>query len=215
MRRIWVGGLKDKKNKGKKKHISTNKFLNMTPEKILVPKGLYFLNVGKPNAKKRANHNAGTQFHTLRRWDNSRKFGFVSAGQGVNWSKQIKKLNIGDIVCAYVTEKGFVGIGECMSTAVKILDFKTLEGEFLDEKKLNQETHVLTLNASNKPKSEYAVQIKWLEGLTVDLKNAHRVVGQKLGITQHIVSDLKDSEKKVKFIEEKFGVYFSWSGRKF
>lgn len=187
----------------------------MLPKKVFVPKGLYFLNVGEPNAKKVADHHAKRKFHTLRRWDNSRNFGFVSAGQGENWSKQIEKLDIGDIVCAYVTEKGFVGIGECKSTAVRILDFKTLEGEFLDEKKLKHETHILTLNADNKPKSEYAVQIKWLEGLTVDLKKAHSVVGQKLGITQHIVSDLKESEKKVKFIEEKFGVYFSWSSRKF
>ena len=47
--------------------------------------GIYFANVGEHKG-------------SVRCWDDSRKYGFISAGQGRQWSDQLKKLRSGDII---------------------------------------------------------------------------------------------------------------------
>jgi len=88
---------------------------------IEVSKNLIFLNVGEPPRR-------WIGIHAKRNWKNCKRYRFMSAGQGKKWSGQIKKVNKDDIICAYITEHGFVGIGKCISEeATPILKFKTSE----------------------------------------------------------------------------------------
>ena len=187
------------------------------PSRIIeVSQNLWFVNVGVPSSRKLAEHQQGIRYHSLRRWDNSKDFGFISAGQGPSWIEQIRKVKENDIVCAFVTEKGFVGIGKCLKRAIMITQFQTSRNEFLSNVRLIQPTNILTNNAHQKTLSEYAIQVGWYKGLTVDLENAYSIVGLNLGITQHIVTDLKNGvQAKVEFIENSFGVKFKWAGRRF
>ena len=71
--------------------------------------GLFFVNVGEGET---------------RTWEDCRKFGFLSAGQGKKYSDSIKSLNQGDVVAAYLNGKGYVGIGKVVEKAKQILDFR-------------------------------------------------------------------------------------------
>lgn len=69
--------------------------------------GIYYLNVGEgPN----------------RNWEDCRKHGFLAAGGGPQWRDQILGLEQGDIVVAYVTSHGYVGVGRVTTQAVPFRD---------------------------------------------------------------------------------------------
>jgi hypothetical protein len=129
-----------------------------------------------------------------------------------NWSDQIRKLEVQDIVCAYITERGFVGIGECISKAEPIRNFRTKEGKFLRVKvDLLGPTFILTENIDDDEKCEYAVGIKWLPELTIKNKEkAHSVTGLHLGINQNIYTELRQNTPKVDFIKKSFSVDFAF-----
>jgi len=67
------------------------------------------------------------------------------------------------------------------------------------------------LNSSDQDKCEYLIGVDWFDGLTVSRENAKSVRGQKLGITQHIYTELKNNCKKIEFIKNAFSVKFRFS----
>ena len=71
--------------------------------------GLYYVNVGE------GDH---------RCWEDCHKYGFISAGQNKKWSDPIRTFEIGDVVCAYLKGKGYVGVGIVEQKAVRVNDFK-------------------------------------------------------------------------------------------
>ncbi|MGN6439225.1 MAG: hypothetical protein ACTHMM_21970 [Agriterribacter sp.] len=147
---------------------------------IQVPKHLIFLNVGEPNSVRRRRHEQGIEKHAMRNWDNCREFGFISAGQGKRWSDQLGKAEIDDIVCAYVTERGFVGIGQCWSESKPIRDYKSRNGKSLRELPLYP-TNIF-LNCDSLEKCEYIIGVDWFEGLVVSKEKAKSVKGLSLGV---------------------------------
>lgn len=60
-----------------------------------------------------------------RSWSDALKYGFLSANLGGS-GKSIYNVQVGDIVYCYVAGYGFVGIGECTSTAVSMKNFKVM-----------------------------------------------------------------------------------------
>src|SRR5262245_31396196 len=71
--------------------------------------GIYYVNVGEgPYCS----------------WDDCRRFGFLRAGQGRQWSDQIRQLNQGDIVVAYLKGHGYVGVVRVTAMAVQVRDFR-------------------------------------------------------------------------------------------
>jgi uncharacterized protein len=75
--------------------------------------GIYYYNVGE-----------GPHRH----WDDYRKYGFISGGQGVRWRDAMLGFYQGDVVAAYLKGRGFVGIGKLTSRAKPIRDV-TIEGK--------------------------------------------------------------------------------------
>ena len=59
--------------------------------------------------------NVGDWEHRL--WEDSRKFGFLAAGHGKKYSDQLNRLSAGDIVAAYLSGRGYVGIGRVTAAA--------------------------------------------------------------------------------------------------
>ena len=94
-------------------------------------------------------------------WDDCKKYGFISAGQDRKWSDPIRTLERGDIIVAYLKNKGYVGIGRVTDKAVRINDF-TIKGKPL---KL-YDLHVPNIyeNADTN-KSEFPVKIEWLKAV--------------------------------------------------
>lgn len=63
-----------------------------------------------------------------RSWPDALKYGFLSANLGCS-GKSIYNVQIGDTVYCHIAGSGFVGIGECTSTAVPMGNFKvTVDG---------------------------------------------------------------------------------------
>lgn len=64
---------------------------------IEVIKAIRFINVGEdpPNPRE--------DFIGMRQWEACRKFGFMSAGQGIKFSSQLKQIEEGDVIAAYIS----------------------------------------------------------------------------------------------------------------
>lgn len=150
--------------------------------------GLYYVNIGE-----------GMQ----RSWEDCSKYGFLSAGQGRKWSDQIRTLEIGDIVAAYLKGHGYVGIGQVEEKAVRINDFK------IDNKHLNQfdlKTPCIFDNSDNE-NTEYLIKVKWIKNVNKNVAKWKSKSG--LFSTQLIKASLQGQQRTIEFLEYEFGVDFS------
>lgn len=143
--------------------------------------GLYYVNVGQgPH----------------RRWEDCRKFGFLSAGQDVKYSKPLQALNPGDIVAAYLKRKGYVGIGRVLERATRVLDFR-IDGKPLERNLLVQPG---LFNHADNEKTEFLIRVKWLNSF--EGGNAKWQPG--LYTTPLIWASLQNQEKTIDFLQQSF-----------
>jgi hypothetical protein len=81
-----------------------------SPEGLLIDDtGYWFMNVG--------------EYPEGRSWEDSRKYGFMSAGGGPRWVAAVRRLPVGTKLFAYLTRHGYVGLGEVTAAAVPYRDF--------------------------------------------------------------------------------------------
>ncbi|HLF64456.1 MAG TPA: GIY-YIG nuclease family protein [Saprospiraceae bacterium] len=149
--------------------------------------GLYYVNVGQgPH----------------RCWDDCKRFGFLSAGQGPQFSDPIRTLEPGDIVVAYLKRYGYVGIGRVLQKGVKVADFK-YQGRSL--KHCDLEVPNIFQNSDN-DKSEYLVKIDWIK--TVDNEQAKWQKNKQLFTTQLVKASLQRQRETREFLEMEFEIDF-------
>jgi uncharacterized protein len=143
-------------------------------------------------------YNVGEGKH--RNWDDYRKYGFISGGQGDRWGKAMRGFNTGDIVVAYLKGHGFVGVGRIVSEAKMIRDVHVKGKPMLSLPlvccKMNE-------HCESKKKSEYVCLVKWIK--TVSRSKAKSVHGAGLFTTQQVRATLHH-QKTVEFIEREFRV---------
>lgn len=97
-----------------------------------------------------------------RNWEDCVRYGFLSAGQGKNYSGPLKKLKIGDKVFAYMKQNGYVGYGIVNKEAVPVRDFYVDgEGKNLLELPLNQMG--IADNKDDDDLSEWLVGVNWIK----------------------------------------------------
>jgi len=72
-----------------------------------------------------------------RSWEDSKQYGFLSAGQRRKYSEQLEGIQPGDVVVAYLNKRGYVGIGIVEQSPIRIKDFRW-KGKPLNKFKLNQ-----------------------------------------------------------------------------
>ena len=58
-----------------------------------------------------------------RRWEDARRFGFVSGGGRARWSRRLHDLEVGDRVFVHVPGAGYVGIGFVVEAAQPVTAF--------------------------------------------------------------------------------------------
>jgi hypothetical protein len=92
-----------------------------------------------------------------RHWNDCKKYGFMSAGQGKQFSDPLRTLEPGDIIVAYLKRSGFVGIGIVIEKAVKVDDFR-YNGKTIKDLKL---VEPFIIDNCDNEKSEYLVKVKW------------------------------------------------------
>lgn len=72
-------------------------------------RGVYFANVGH---------------FSHREWEDCRKYGFLAAGYGRQYSSQLERLEVGSIAAAYMSGNGYVGIARVIAKPVPARDFR-------------------------------------------------------------------------------------------
>lgn len=156
-----------------------------------------------------------------RQWEGNRHYGFVSAGQGTVYSNPFRNLEIGDVVFAFISGEGYVGVGVVNQRAVPIRNFNfgglTLRDLDVDDRiitaqevsydfvpQLTSIRKTLFRNANNDELTDYAVGVEWLR--TVPRNNAYWVRGVNLLATMLTSCTLRNQPRTIQFVEENFNV---------
>lgn len=146
---------------------------------------IYYVNVGEGSA---------------RNWDDCRRFSFLAAGQGPQWSEPMKSLSIGDIVIAYLKGHGYVGIGTVKEKAVSVSHFRH-NHKSLHDFKLVEPGIFKNYNNEN---AEFLVKVKWLKSFPRE--EAKWQKGKGLFTTQQVVARMRNQTKTIRFLEKEFGL---------
>lgn len=104
-----------------------------------------------------------------RRWEDAKKYGFVSGGGGAWYSKTLNLLEPGKRVWVNVPGRGYVGVGEVIDPIVRVDQFKISDSgkqRFLSPEDLIGKN--IFVNVGDEEKAEYLVPVKWLKVLNVD-----------------------------------------------
>ena len=138
-------------------------------------------------------------------WEDCRNHGFLSAGQGIQWSNQIRRINDGDIVVAYLKNRGYVGVGLVKRTAVRILDFRKADNSSL-RKDMLREPRIFE-NAESLELSEYLLLIDWIKVV----QSSEGYWRKKAGLfsTQLVTASLANQPKTLEFLESCFCMNFA------
>lgn len=144
-------------------------------------------------------YNIGEGSH--RNWDDYKRLGFISAGQGMKWRDAILGFQTGDVIAAYLKEHGFVGIGVLTDKAKPIRQV-TIQGQPL----LSHTPLCLGMsdNVSSDELCEYVAPIEWK--VTVEREHAKWKKKSGLYTTQHIRASLDGQPKTIDFLEQEFGI---------
>jgi hypothetical protein len=134
-----------------------------------------------------------------RTWEDCRKFGYLSAGQGHRYSSALKRLNIDDRIYAYVKGRGYVGFGVVTKAAEMIDTFVSEhEGKRLLECALTSE--LPERNAGDPDLSEWAIGVNWTS--TVPAEQAKTFPG--VFANQNVACKLRH-EETLRFVKKHFG----------
>jgi len=144
-------------------------------------------------------YNVGDGVHRI--WEDYVKFGFISAGQGPQWRDAILGFNEGDAFVAYLKRRGFVGVGEILSRAMRIAEV-VIKGHPL--LKMPLQCPNMADNCDDAERSEYVCLVKW--HASVSREQAKWRSSPKLFTTTHVRASLNGQPDTVKFVEQQFGV---------
>ena len=94
-----------------------------------------------------------------RRWEDARRFGFVSGGGGARWSRRLHDLAVGDRVFAHVPGAGYAGIGAVVAVAEPVTGF------VVDGQPILERTDVVSpglgRGADDPDTIEWLVRVRW------------------------------------------------------
>ena len=134
-------------------------------------------------------------------WSDYKKYGFISAGQGIAWRDQILSFEQGDVVAAYLKGAGFVGVGRIIAIAKPVREL-VLNGKPLLSYPLTQPG--LGANSNDDELSEYVALVEWLGA--VDATDAKWKPKSGLYTTPLIKASLDNQPNTVSFLENSFNL---------
>jgi hypothetical protein len=101
-----------------------------------------------------------------RTWEDARRYGFISAGQGAWYSSTLKQLTPGHRVFAYIPRTGYVGVGIVRESAVPVRQFEVeVDGERRPILSAPLAAPHMDDNADDPERSEYLVRVEWIKTL--------------------------------------------------
>jgi hypothetical protein len=110
-----------------------------------------------------------------RRWEDARRYGFISAGGGRRWSRPLERLSIGDEILVNVPNAGYVGHGTVTGPIQAVAEFH-VETDAGRQPLLSQPLVSAGLAMGDRPDEyEYAVPVTWIK--TVSERQAYWRIG--------------------------------------
>jgi hypothetical protein len=105
-----------------------------------------------------------------RRWEDARRYGFISAGGGQWFSRTLGMLSPGDRVWVNVPQTGYVAVGIVEEPMVKISEFRVRaeDGREVPIKDMPLEGPGILGEMNDEEKSEYIVRVRWLHARALD-----------------------------------------------
>lgn len=104
-------------------------------------------------------------------WEDSQKYGFVSANGGALYRNAMQKLQSGDKIFAYANKHGYVGYGTVAKSAVLAKDFRLRNGQLLLDQPLAGSSY-LREELDDEDLAAYVVAVDWI--IKVNLEAAKR-----------------------------------------
>lgn len=148
--------------------------------------GIYYVNVGEGET---------------RNWDDCLKYGFLAAGGARQWSTPIRSLSEGDVVVAYLKERGYVGVGRVSERAVPYIEYRQSDRLLGD---LELVTPNIAHDATDLSLCEYIVRVDWIKALPREEAVWESNAG--LFTTRLIRASLDGQPQTVAYINENFGL---------
>ena len=136
-------------------------------------------------------------------WNDYRRYGFISAGQGALWRDRMLSFEVGDIVAAYLKGKGFVGIGRITSEAKPVREVIVNQRPLLS---YPLEQPNLASNLYDNEMSEYVALVDWIA--SVNTEDAKWKAKRGLYTTPLIKASLENQPNTVSFLEQSFQISF-------
>ena len=136
-----------------------------------------------------------------RTWDDCRVFGFLSAGFGPKYKAQACQLQKGDVVVAYLSKRGYVGIARVIEEAVPARDFR-IGNKPLAKVKLK--AHDICHDSDDLEKCEYVIKVKWL----VAKKREDAIWKHGLFTARQTRASLEKQPKTLRYVEKEWGKKF-------
>jgi hypothetical protein len=125
------------------------------------------------------------------RWEDCRKYSFICAGGGSLYRNWMEQLKLGDIIYAYVSKRGYVGIATVTQKAVPFREARLDDGRLLSAMKLDGE-----YNASEDDDTcDWVAFVKW--EYEVDKDQAVRQEPITRATTSRIYDHRKDAIEQV------------------
>jgi hypothetical protein len=131
-----------------------------------------------------------------RNWDDCRKFGFLAAGGGPKWSKQLEKLQVGDRVIAYLKGYGYVGIGTVTQSSTPSSKFM-VNGTAIKELPLINDT-IRSVKRFSTKNGEYLIGVDW--EVAVPREQAAWKANAGLYTTPLVCASLQNQPTTVNFV---------------
>ena len=151
---------------------------------------IYFLNVGEGDGKTRC-------------WEDCKEYSFMSGGQDYKkWGRKMEIFKPDDIVLAYLSGSGYVGVGLVEEEAVPASKF-LFKNKLLSTYPLKNK-NVCSVTGDIKD-ADFAIKVKWIKA--VDRNNA--VKAQKdTFINRSMMASMENQKQTLIFLENKFSVKF-------
>jgi hypothetical protein len=148
----------------------------------------FFVNVGE---------NFTQPVGTTRHWDDLRKYGFISAGGGARFAKQMQNIPVGAEVYTYISEFGYVGQARVIEKAVPIEQY-TINGTQICDLPMVAPNALHSLG--NHEMCEWLVRVEWIKAY--ERSNAIK----KTGLYVHVATSCRIKDPiSIKYLREQFG----------
>lgn len=104
-----------------------------------------------------------------RSWEDARKYGYISAGGGVWYSRTLKMLSPGDRMWVMIPKKGYVGVGIVTEEVKSVKEFTVMvDGVETPALEVLQHREKHELAKDNEELAEYFVSVDWLHTVPAD-----------------------------------------------